>query len=212
MPGVGGGGSGPGGLFGQPSRAAFSGSRSASRASGHSGPGRSLRRAAYERTQKRTRAAGLRRAKLRPAAASDRSRKFNIQNPELRIRGAACGAHASSATNCGPPLPPGCVPPMPAASLEGSPAAERTGLRRKGAALRPGGGGCGLPVAPRPNLTQGSLQRTATTARRSLRDRFIPNSGSCLQNGPETSRYSQWQPSASSASRTRCRSSARNFR
>ena len=39
-----------------------------------------------------------------------RSRKFKIkiQNLVLRIRTAACGVRASSATNCGPPRPGGC--------------------------------------------------------------------------------------------------------
>ena len=42
---------------------------------------------------------------LRPAAASYRNRKFKIA-----IRAAACGGRADSATNCGPPPPPGCGP------------------------------------------------------------------------------------------------------
>ena len=61
----------------------------------------------HERTPKRTRAAGLRRAKLRPAAVPYRNRKFMIQNSIFKIkrtcrahlsllpvRVAACGAHA----------------------------------------------------------------------------------------------------------------------
>ena len=39
-----------------------------------------------------------------------RNRKFSIQNSRFKIaaRAAACGAHADSDTNCGPPPPPGC--------------------------------------------------------------------------------------------------------
>ncbi len=90
--------------------------------------------------------------------------------------------HASSATNCGPPPGGGCGPLGPDGPIptRDKPAAERTGLRRRGAALRPGAAAgcrsqsdrfrwqtlppepmaaapdeqkqcCGLPVAARPN-------------------------------------------------------------
>ena len=47
----------------------------------------------------------------------------------------------------------------------------------------PPGGGCGLPIAPRPNLTQDTPPQIATAARQSLRDRvrrltFLPQSAS----------------------------------
>ena len=58
----------------------------------------------------------------------------------FHLRAAACGVRASSATNCGPPPGGGCGPLGPNGPIptRDKPAAERTGLRRRGAVLRPG--------------------------------------------------------------------------
>ena len=79
--------------------------------------------------------------RLRPAAIPYRNRKFMIQNSIFKIIfGQQPAEGACSGTNCVPPLPGGCGPHGPdgPAQPQEKPAAERTGLRRKGAALRPG--------------------------------------------------------------------------
>ena len=102
-------------------------------------PGLQLAKRPHERTCGK-RVAGLRRAKLRPAAPC--GRKFILQNEShvSHLRAAACGMRASSATNCGPPPGGGCGPLGPDGPIptRDKPAAERTGLQRGGAALRPG--------------------------------------------------------------------------
>ena len=106
--------------------------------------------------------------------------------------------------SCGPPPPGGCGPHGPDGPVQtrGQPAAERTGLRRGGAALRPGAAaGCGDFLRSRKLKIQNAklkmncytqrqfnfgallrraqlhrevadLRRRETAARRSLRDRF----------------------------------------
>ncbi len=66
---------------------------------------------------------------------SIRNRKFIIQDSKFRItnRGAACGVHASSGSNCGPPPGGGSGPPIAARSIPTqaltNTAAARTGAR-----------------------------------------------------------------------------------
>ena len=70
-----------------------------------------------------------------------RSCKFKILNSRFKnMLGLQPAEHASSATNCGPPPGGGCGPLGPNGPIptRDKPAAERTGLRRGGAALRPG--------------------------------------------------------------------------
>ena len=70
--------------------------------------------------------------------------KFKIQNSELMGSSSSSGCKpaedATTQRSCGPPPGGGCGPPIAARLLpcKKKPAAERTGLRRRGAALRPG--------------------------------------------------------------------------
>ena len=86
-------------------------------------------------------------AKLRPAApvrVQIQYSKFIIQKLSIGLQPAEESHEADLRdASCGPPQPPGCGPPIAARLIHGKkPAAERTGLRRKGATLRQGGG-CG---------------------------------------------------------------------
>ena len=85
--------------------------------------------------------------RLRPAAVPCRNRKFMIQNSRFKIafgcawtyipvRDAACGAHACSVMNCGPPPPGGCDPHGPT---------ERSKLE---SSLQPSGGACDVEEQP----------------------------------------------------------------
>ena len=93
--------------------------------------GRGLRRASTSgrKSGREERAfAGRSCGPLRPFRARMKNEELKVKND---LRAAACGGHADSDTNCGPPPPPGCGPhgpdgPIPA---QVKPAAERTGLR-----------------------------------------------------------------------------------
>ena len=107
------------------------------------------------------------RRRLRPAAASYRSRKFRIQNSRFKIKrafwvrlgiyfrsGRSLRRTPATLWSCGPPLPPGCGPlgPIGPTLTRDKPAAERTGLHKRTFGTRkcspPPGGGCGLLRLP----------------------------------------------------------------
>ncbi len=107
------------------------------------------------------------RRRLRPAAASYRSRKFSIQNSRFKIKrafwvrlgiyfrsGRSLRRTPATLWSCGPPLPPGCGPlgPIGPTLTRDKPAAERTGLHKRTFGTRkcspPPGGGCGLLRLP----------------------------------------------------------------
>ncbi len=117
------------------------------------------------------RVAGLRRARLRPAAVPCRNCKFKIQKvfrPRCPFPNSGRSLRRPHATlrSCGPPRPGGCGPHGPDGPLQtcDQPAAERRGVRLS-ATSPPPGGGCGLPVAVRPNFPPSALEHERAAAR-----------------------------------------------
>ena len=141
--------------------------------------GLQLAKRLHERTPKRTRAAGLRGAKLRPAAAS---LKPQIQHSKFKIQNYCSGCSLrrphTTARSCGPPPPPGCGPHglfkagfHPSRALRPRAAAgcrrPRRRICRKTPA-RPAVSGCHRPSRPPHLFRSSSAMRKSSRTRPSL--------------------------------------------